>query len=108
MPVEDVPQLYQSSGKVRWSAYLPMLALTFVLAGLTAWGMHLLWAAGHYYILVVALAVALLLSAPASRCVGLGHCRNRRVGLGTGIAVGLVVVFGFYHIGMVDELGAKF
>jgi hypothetical protein len=85
--------------------FLPLAALTFVVAALMALGMNALYRHGFYFLVVNAVLAAVLLSMLLRTAVGLGRCRSPLLAAALGLAVGLVFYLGFYYAGMLGFIG---
>ena len=72
--------VYQSSGKVRWTRFLPCVAATLLVSTIGAAGLHGAYLAGCYYFLVLPVFAAVPVMVMVCWTVSAGHCRNRRIG----------------------------
>ena len=97
---------YQGSG-VNWSRFLPWLLSVFVVAGVLAEGLFLLFHAGHYYVIIMPVVAALAVGGLVSLAVNQGHCRNQLVAGAAGFCAGLVLYLGSYYCGMIYHLGPE-
>ena len=109
MTVSDQSAMtYHPSGRARWIVLLclvaPILAVSLVMAAVLSW----VFLAGWYLIILmpaVATAPVMYALGPA---VGLAHCRNPRVAGLLGLAAGLTLYLGYYHVGMVHDAGMDY
>ncbi len=98
---------YQSSGFVNVGPFLLWNLLALAVAALLAAFMFWLFHVGHYYVIFVPILCALPVAGLAQLAVAKGHCRNRLVGLLTGLALGVVLYLGSYYVGMIYHLGPR-
>jgi len=98
---------YQSSGHVNVASFLLWALLALSVAAILAAFMFWLYHIGHYYVIIVAFLCAAAVGAMARAVLAKGHCRNRPVGLLTGLVLGLFLYLGSYYSGMVYQFGPE-
>ena len=99
---------YHPSGRVRWIVLLcvlgPILAISLVMAVVLFW----VFTTGWYLIILMPAVAAVPVMYVLGGAVGLAHCRNPRVGGLLGLAAGLTLYLGYYHVGMVRHAGMDY
>ena len=96
---------YQRSGRVAWLRFLPLAALTLVVAAGMGYVWALAFAAGWHYWVATPLVLALPVTGAAFAAVAGGRCRNRTVAGALGVLAVLVVQAGYFHFDMVRLFG---
>jgi hypothetical protein len=98
---------YRSSGRVKSSVFLPCAVLTLGISALLAAALHVSFIAGAYYPILMPVFASIPAAAMVYWAVSVGHCRNRRVGQLLGLTAGLVLYLGYYHVGLIQEIGVR-
>lgn len=99
---------YHPSGRVRWIVLLcivgPILAVSLVMGAVLFW----VFTTGWYLIILLPAVATVPVMAALGSAVSLAHCRNPRVGGLLGLAAGLTLYLGYYHVGMVHHGGMDY
>lgn len=97
---------YEASGDVSLMRFVPwVLFLAVPLALAVGYLLCGVFRLGWYLIGVAPLAAGALTGGAVALAVWLGHCRNRWVGGGLGLVLGLVTYLGYYHFDMLHQFG---
>ena len=96
------------SGGVNWVAFLACAALTLIISMGLAVGLHLLYLAGWYSYVITPGLVAIPLAIVANHAVKLGQCCNRAAAVTLGLAAGLALYLGQFHVHFVSLAGPEF
>lgn len=105
MPASSKPPHYRWSGRVRVGRFLLMTLVVLATAAAMSWGLHLLYVAGYYLIMIAPLVAAVPVVAVLVGAVSWSHCRNPVLAGLLGLAAGLVVSPGHYHADLVSLTG---
>src|SRR5215469_12715155 len=92
---------------VNWVRFLVWLFPAFCVAAILAEIMALLFAAGHYLILIVPLCAGLAVAGMINVAVTKGHCRSAIVGGLAGFCAGFVLYIGHFYLGMIHDFGTE-
>jgi hypothetical protein len=101
----ELHRRYKPSNGVAWGTFLPWVLGTALLATLFALGMSWLFSRGWYWIIVVPIFVAMILSAFISMAVQKGKCRSPSLAGLFGFLIGVIAYVGYLYFGMVILLG---
>jgi hypothetical protein len=93
-PRPDDRNVYQPSGRVRWSVFLPGVLLTLVIAVLMAVALGFLGTWGWHIIIFAPVLLILPAVGALYGTVRFGHCRNPMLAIIIGVLVGLIVGVG--------------
>jgi hypothetical protein len=96
---------YQSSGRVRWSVFLPLALAVLVSAVAMAWVLAFAFRLGFYLVIVAPLIAGGLVGIVLNMAVSLGHCRNRYVAAAVGILAGGLLYLGYYQFDLARFIG---
>jgi hypothetical protein len=96
---------YRSSGRVDWPRFLPRALLTFIVALILAALLDEAYAVGWYIGIFMPLLAVLPVAGLAYWTIAAGHCRNVVIATLFGLLAGLVLYLGFYHIGLIHQVG---
>lgn len=98
---------YRSSGKVRWTRFLPCAAATLGVGALGAVGLHAAYFMESYYMILTPLFASVPMMATVFWAVAAGHCRNHRIAWLLGLTAAVVLYSGYYYVGWVHAVGVN-
>jgi hypothetical protein len=97
--------VYRPSGKVRWGRFFQLSLLTLFIAAILAVALDLLYASGHYLIMLAPLVAALPVAGVLGAAVYFGHCRSPLTGALLGFLASVLLYGGMFQAGIAREFG---
>lgn len=96
---------YCPTGNVNWLKFFPALAFAAGVAVLMACCLHFLRVVGFYFVLVIPALAALVVGCAWMLGLNWSHCRSPRAASGGGVVLGLLLYFGYVHVGLIQLIG---